>query len=37
MLDSIATLKYFYNYWLFQNVLFAEFNNLAKYFPIYEL
>ena len=37
MFDSIATFKYSYNYWLFQNALFTEFNHLAKYFQIYEL
>jgi len=30
MLDSIATFKSFYNYWLFQNTLFREFNHWAK-------
>jgi hypothetical protein len=36
MLDSIATFKYFCNYLLFQNALFIEINNLAKYFRIFE-
>jgi hypothetical protein len=33
----IATFKYFYNYLLFQNALFTDINNLAKYFRIFEL
>jgi hypothetical protein len=36
MLDLIVTFKDFYNYSSFQNVLFTEFNHLAKYFRIFE-